>query len=680
MKEKRAYKLKSVIFRGLVMITTLMLFQANVGQVSAEEFANDFNKQPQLEEVSEVLNESSEELIEAEELSNSDEEVTSQKESDLEVSSHETDAEDVLEEVVSDDLAEVELEDSEEQVGIDIEDSVEVETGETVNTESSEETEAFEETEEVQEVDEVEKSEEIDEANLEAMTASAQRNASKKNVEVDRISGQNRYKNAAELSSSGWNTATTVILTNGETFTDSLTGSTLASIYNAPILLTRADRLPSETLVEINRLKPTEIIALGGELSISNSVLNTLQANGFSTRRIGGRNRYILAENIAKEVMAVEGTKRDAFLVSGEVYSDAMSIAPVAASKRLPIFLTRSNVLHETVINAIPHVNQWTIIGGNLTINYKVQEEMNNKGAKTRRIEGRSRYDVNRNVINQYGASGNHMYVASGEHYTDATPASVLAARKNSSVLLVRNNKATLKEQRDFANKKGINKLTFIGGPLTISKASEDYFNNQNYLIYLDPGHGGWDSGAVGWVDGKQYTEKDLNLQVSFKVRDLLQDKGYGVFMSRTDDTYVSLQRRPEQANNLGADIFVSLHHNAMPNSNTTTGIETFYYGSSSKYPPLAKNRPYHNNPIRLAGSKRLADLIHGELLNHTGAHNRKVKRAAFVVVREARMPAVLLEYGFMSTPSDLRVFSQNWYQNKLALATVDGIERYFSM
>lgn len=680
MEERRGHKLKSVIFRGLVIMNTLMLFQANVGQVSAEEFANDFDEQPQVEEVSEVLNESSEEFLEDEERPNSEEEVTSHKESDLEVSSDETDAEDVLEEVASDELDEVELEDSEELDGIDLEDSVEVETGETVNTESSEETEAFEETEEVQEVDEVEESEEIDEANLEAMTASAQRNTSKKNVEVDRISGQNRYKNAAELSASGWNTATTVILTNGETFTDSLTGSPLASIHNAPILLTRADRLPSETLAEIKRLKPTEIIALGGELSISNSVLNTLQANGFSTRRIGGRNRYILAENIAKEVMAVEGTKHDAFLVSGEVYSDAMSIAPVAASKRLPIFLTRNNVLHETVINAIPHVNQWTIIGGNLTINYKVQEEMNNKGAKTRRIEGRSRYDVNRNVINQYGASGDHMYVASGEHYTDATPASVLAARKNSSVLLVRNNKATLKEQRDFANKKGINKLTFIGGALTLSKASEDYFNNQNHLIYLDPGHGGRESGTVGWVDGKKHIEKDLNLQVSLKVRDLLEDKGYGVFMSRTDDTYVSLQRRPEQANNLGADIFVSLHHNAMPNSSTTTGIETYYYKSSNSYPPLDKNRPYHNDPERLSGSKRLSELIHGELIDHTGAYDRGVKRAAFVVVREAHMPAVLLEYGFMSTPADLRVFTQNWYQNRLAQATVDGIERYFAI
>ena len=119
MEERRGHKLKSLIFRGLVIMNTFMLFQANVGQVSAEEFANDFNEQPQLEEVSEVLNESSEALIEDEELSNSEEEVTSHKESDLEVSSNETDAEEVLEEVVSDELDEVEFEDSHNQVGID---------------------------------------------------------------------------------------------------------------------------------------------------------------------------------------------------------------------------------------------------------------------------------------------------------------------------------------------------------------------------------------------------------------------------------------------------------------------------------------------------------------------------------------------------------------------------------
>lgn len=217
-----------------------------------------------------------------------------------------------------------------------------------------------------------------------------------------------------------------------------------------------------------------------------------------------------------------------------------------------------------------------------------------------------------------------------------------------------------------------------IGGPLTLSKETEDYFYNQNHLIYLDPGHGGSDSGATARLNGRAYSEKDLNLQVGLKVRNLLEAKGYEVAMSRTNDTTVGLQQRPKQANNLGADILVSLHHNAMPNNSTTTGIETFYYRVNNSYPPLDENKPYHNDPTRIANSKRLSELIHGELIDHTGARDRGVKRGAFVVVREARMPAVLLEYGFMSAPAELRNLTQNWYQNRLAQATVDGIVRYF--
>lgn len=701
------------MFRSLVSLSAILLFQTNVGYVSAEEPTGDLQSSTQEETVVESFEESDDELVERnsehtqgelnddseEDLADesieddiNDQETDNEKDSvdeDAEIDSKdnfEDEAEDLVDTDGTSETEELQPEEdtsdlnNQDVVNSDENKTTEDETEETeeerVDTDASEEVDAEEDIEEATE--DAEETEDVEDEQPEEMTAAAQRNTST-DVEVDRIAGQNRYKNAVELSKSGWNSASTVILTNGEKFADSLTGSPLASLHNAPILLTRADRLPSETLAEIRRLNPNQVIALGGELSVSNAVLDTLNRNGFSTRRIGGRTRYLLAENIAKEVMAEEGLNRDAFLVSGEVYSDAMSIAPVAASKRLPIFLTRGNVLHQTVINAIPHVNSWTIIGGHLTISPEVEARMNNLGARTRRMDGRSRYDVNQTIINHYGSSSDHMYVASGEHFSDATPASVLAARNNSSVLLVKdNNKATLKEQRDFANRHNISHLTLIGGPLTLSKATEDYFNNQNYLIYLDPGHGGAESGAVGWVDGRQYIEKNLNLQVSLKVRNLLEDKGYKVAMSRTNDTFVNLFRRPEEANNLGADIFVSLHHNAMPNSSTTTGIETFYYAPSSNYPPLDKNRPYHNDPDRIAGSKRLAELIHGELIDHTGAYDRGVKRGAYVVVREARMPAVLLEYGFMSTPSDLRVFTQNWYQNRLAQATVDGIERYF--
>jgi len=196
----------------------------------------------------------------------------------------------------------------------------------------------------------------------------------------------------------------------------------------------------------------------------------------------------------------------------------------------------------------------------------------------------------------------------------------------------------------------------------------------ENYVVYLDPGHGGSDSGAS--YNGVH--EKNLNLSVSMKTKDLLENKGYTVVMSRTNDSTVGLYDRPAEANSIGADILVSVHHNAMPGNTNVTGIETYYYKSSSNYPPLNENLPYHDDTERLNDSLNLAQLIQDELINHTNTNDRGVKSAAFVVVRETHMPAVLLELGYMSSPSELNKLQQTGYQYAMANAVADAIDNYF--
>lgn len=310
----------------------------------------------------------------------------------------------------------------------------------------------------------------------EAMTMSAKIGHPDDSVTVDRVHGQNRFKNAVEISKKGWSTAPKVFIANGYQFADSLTGSPLAALNNAPILLTRENLLPEETLEELIRLKTKEVVVLGGELSVPKHIVSTLEKNGFKVTRIGGNNRYTQAELVANEIMKVEGKNRDAFLASGEVFPDALSIATVASNKRLPIFLTRRNRLEQAVKNAIPNVNSWMIIGGKLTITETVENEMKKSGAKVDRIDGRNRYEVNRNVLNYYGVPKEHLYVTSGEHYSDTLPASVLASKENSGILLFRNNrKNTNDEQKLFAqNKHKIRDYTIVGGPLTLSKETEE--------------------------------------------------------------------------------------------------------------------------------------------------------------------------------------------------------------
>ena len=310
----------------------------------------------------------------------------------------------------------------------------------------------------------------------EAMTMSAKIGHPDDSVTVDRVHGQNRFKNAVEISKKGWSTAPKVFIANGYQFADSLTGSPLAALNNAPILLTRDNFLPEETLEELIRLKTKEVVILGGELSVPKHIVSTLEKNGFKVTRIGGNNRYTQAELVANEIMKVEGKNRNAFLASGEVFPDALSIATVASNKRLPIFLTRRNRLEQAVKNAIPNVNSWMIIGGKLTITETVENEMKKSGAKVDRIDGRNRYEVNRNVLNYYGVPKEHLYVTSGEHYSDTLPASVLASKENSGILLFRNNrKNTNDEQKLFAqNKHKIRDYTIVGGPLTLSKETEE--------------------------------------------------------------------------------------------------------------------------------------------------------------------------------------------------------------
>lgn len=158
----------------------------------------------------------------------------------------------------------------------------------------------------------------------------------------------------------------------------------------------------------------------------------------------------------------------------------------------------------------------------------------------------------------------------------------------------------------------------------------------KNRIIVLDPGHGGSDPGAVAW----NVKEKDLNLQVSKILKEMLQKAGATVYMTRTDDKYVGLYTRADIANNLNADLFVSIHHNASSNSGAR-GVMTLYY-------PTSKN----NN--KMTGQK-FAQIVQKNLVNDLNARDWGIiSRPNLVVTRETRMPAVLAELGFMTNKSEL--------------------------
>jgi N-acetylmuramoyl-L-alanine amidase len=198
---------------------------------------------------------------------------------------------------------------------------------------------------------------------------------------------------------------------------------------------------------------------------------------------------------------------------------------------------------------------------------------------------------------------------------------------------------------------------------------------SQSVSVFIDPGHGGTDPGATAGG----YQEKDLNLAVAKKVQALLQARGYTVYMSRTDDTTVGLLDRSIMANNLHADIFVSIHTNSSGVQDSANGIESYFYQYDPLYPSKI-NSGMDTNPDRIAKSIALANYIQQNLVSSTGANDRGTKGETLSVVRESAMPAILTEIGFIDNTAERQKLITDSYQNTLATAIANGIDRYFSV
>ena len=213
------------------------------------------------------------------------------------------------------------------------------------------------------------------------------------------------------------------------------------------------------------------------------------------------------------------------------------------------------------------------------------------------------------------------------------------------------------------------------GSMLAVGGTQVELPSARSYTIYIDPGHGGVDSGASY---GGVY-EKNLALSVANKLKANLIQLGYQVLMTRTADYNVDFKtERSKMTNQSNADLFISIHFNSTGSaSSDATGIETYWYQYDPEYQPKI-NATMHNDPTRLAESEILANQVQTSLISGTGAVNRGVRRDTFAVLRETAIPAILVELGFMSNPSDLQKIKEDAYQTKLANALAQGIDNWY--
>ncbi len=175
--------------------------------------------------------------------------------------------------------------------------------------------------------------------------------------------------------------------------------------------------------------------------------------------------------------------------------------------------------------------------------------------------------------------------------------------------------------------------------------------------IGIDPGHGGRDPGAVG---GAGVKEKDITLAISLELNRLLKAKGLDIFMTRVDDSYLELVTRSALLNNTKCDLAISVHINSATRREANY-ISTFIQGAGGQ-------------------AEKLAEKVQAELVQTTGWPDGGIRVKNLHMTRETKMPAILVECGFISNPEQEQQLRQSEVQKKLAGAIVDGVLAYLGI
>ncbi|HKS36288.1 MAG TPA: N-acetylmuramoyl-L-alanine amidase [Verrucomicrobiae bacterium] len=196
--------------------------------------------------------------------------------------------------------------------------------------------------------------------------------------------------------------------------------------------------------------------------------------------------------------------------------------------------------------------------------------------------------------------------------------------------------------------------------------------------VCLDPGHGGRDPGN----EEGRHKEKEYTMALAWEIKKLLQDAGLKVSLTRQVDSFVPLPDRPDFAKRHDAEIFVSLHFNAtLANKSEVKGVEVYCLtpaGARSTYDreDSSDTNAWRGNHFD-AKNMLLAYCLQKSMAGALPVEDRGVKRARFAVLKNAAMPAVLVEAGFMSHPAESRRIRDPAYRRQLAQAIVDGILSY---
>ena len=255
---------------------------------------------------------------------------------------------------------------------------------------------------------------------------------------VSRISGSDRYASAARIAATYPAGVPVAYLATGENFPDAIGASALAAQRDAPVLLTRSDRLPGATAAQLDRLSPQRLVVLGGTGAVSSAVAREAGAYAGATSRVTGATRYDVSAALAQ---AYSPGRPVLYVASGANFPDALAIGALAGDQGAPVLLTPTGGLHPAVEEQIARLDpgRIVVVGGPVAVSDTVVSQLrrHTSGSVTR-LTGSNRYAVAAAVARQFDPGPARAYVATGTSFPDALVGAARAGSQGVPVVLTR--------------------------------------------------------------------------------------------------------------------------------------------------------------------------------------------------------------------------------------------------
>lgn len=286
----------------------------------------------------------------------------------------------------------------------------------------------------------------------------------KPTLNVDRISGDDRYATAIRISEQSYSQAPVVYVATGLGYADALVAGPAAAHEGGPLLLTRPSLLPEEVRQEIQRLNPGKIVVVGGEGAVNRTVFRELKKLAPGVERRGGDDRYTTAAEVVAEAFDSKSVSA-AYVATGLDYPDALSASAVAGAQNAPVLLVRGTAATapEATVATLQElgVTETVVTGGKAIVSDSILSQLKSYGA--RRESGTDRFLTNQQLNRELVSSATRAYLATGFDYPDALAGAAVAGAQGAPLYLTRSQCVPAPIHRDVTASP-VTQVTLLGG------------------------------------------------------------------------------------------------------------------------------------------------------------------------------------------------------------------------